>query len=87
MIEPSTCLRERADRPDRRELARPLRDRDRERVRDHEAADEERDPREREQEPLEELMNSFVSARVLCRLRLARCAPAAVGGSTGSSSA
>ena len=33
-----------AERPDRRELARPLGDRDRERVRDHEAADEERDP-------------------------------------------
>ena len=35
----------RAERAQRRELARPLRDRDRERVEDHEGADEERDAR------------------------------------------
>ena len=40
----------RPDRPQRRELARPLGDRDRERVRDDEGAHEERDPAEREQE-------------------------------------
>ena len=43
-----------AEGPDRRELAGALRDRDRERVRDHEAADEERDARKGEQEALEE---------------------------------
>ena len=37
-----------------RELARALRDRDRERVRDHEAADEQRDAAEREQEAAQE---------------------------------
>ena len=44
----------RADRAQRRELARALGDRDRERVRDHEAADEERDAAEREQEAAQE---------------------------------
>ena len=43
-----------ADRAQGGELARPLGDRDRERVRDHERADEERDAAEREQEALEE---------------------------------
>ena len=43
-----------AERAQRRELARALGDRDRERVRDHEAADEERDAAEREQERLQE---------------------------------
>ena len=38
-----------AERAQRRELAHPLSDRDRERVRDHEGADEERDAGEREQ--------------------------------------
>ena len=51
----------RADRPQRRELARPLRDRDRQRVRDHEGADEERNPAEREQECLQEAGEAFVS--------------------------
>ena len=45
----------RADRPQRRELARPLGDGDRERVEDHERADEERDAGEREQEVAEDL--------------------------------
>ena len=40
----------RAERAERRKLARPLGDRDRQRVRDHEAAHEERDAGEREQE-------------------------------------
>ena len=44
-----------ADRPQRRELADPLRDRDRERVEDDERSDEERDRREREQEVLDDL--------------------------------
>ena len=43
-----------AERPQRGELAHPLGDRDRERVRDHERADEERDAREREQDVLQE---------------------------------
>ena len=43
-----------ADRPQGRELARALRDRDRERVCDDERADEERDAPEREQELLQE---------------------------------
>ena len=52
-----------AERPERRELARPLRDRDRERVRDHEAADEERDRRRRRAgSRWRKEMNSFVSA-------------------------
>ena len=54
MTEPQNLLPRRADRAQRRELARPLRDRDRERVRDHERADEERDAAEREQELLQE---------------------------------
>ena len=44
----------RADGAQRRELARALGDRDRERVRDHERADEQRDAAEGEQEVLEE---------------------------------
>ena len=63
-----TCRRERAERPDRRELARALRDRDRERVRDHEAADEERDAGEGEQEALEEGDELVRVGRVLLRL-------------------
>ena len=43
-----------AERPQRRELARPLGDRDRERVEDHERADEQRDPGEGEQEVADE---------------------------------
>ena len=50
-----------AERPQRRELPRPLGDRDRERVRDHEGADEERDAAEGEQELLQERGSSFVS--------------------------
>ena len=56
----------RAERPQRRELARPLRDRDRQRVDDHERADEERDQAEREQEVAEErdeLVGVFASSR------------------------
>ena len=43
-----------AERPQCRELLRPLRDRDRERVEDDERADEERDPAEGEQEVADE---------------------------------
>ena len=68
-----------AERPDRGELARPLRDRDRERVRDHEAADEERDPREGEQEALEEGDELVRPLGVLLRL-LGRERPRARGG-------
>ena len=57
-----------ADRPHGGELARPLRDRDRERVRDHERADEERDPAEREQEALEEAEERLRIACILGRL-------------------
>ena len=73
----------RAERAQRRELARALRDRDRERVRDHEAAHEERDPGEREQEVLQEADEARRVGRVLLRLRARRCAPATCGGSTG----
>ena len=64
-----------ADRPQRRELARPLGDRDRERVEDDEGADEERDAGEREQEvadELRELDRLEVLGRLLGR-RFARC--------------
>ena len=57
-----------AERPDGRELAGALRDRDRERVRDHEAADEERDPGEGEQEAPEEGDELVRVGRVLLRL-------------------
>ena len=60
-----------AERAQRRELARALGDRDRERVRDHEAADEERDAAEREQEVLQEADEARRVRRVLGRLRLA----------------
>ena len=70
-IEPPHLAARRAERPQRRELARPLRDRDRERVRDHERADEERDPAEREQEVLQEVEEALGVLRVLLRLRLA----------------
>ena len=49
----------RPDCPQRRELARPLRDRDRERVRDHERADEERDPAEDEQDVPEDVQEGI----------------------------
>ena len=52
--EQRTCRREAPERPEGRELARALRDRDRERVDDHERADEERDDAEGEQEVAEE---------------------------------
>ena len=55
-----------------RELARSLGDRDRERVRDHERADEERDPAEREQEVLQEVEEAIRVLRVLLGLRLSR---------------
>ena len=76
-IEPSTWRREAAERSQRGELARPLRDRDRERVRDHEAADEQRDPGEGEQEALEEGDELVRVGRVLRRLRRAvrTCVP------------
>ena len=44
-----------AERAQGRELAHPLRDRDRERVGDHEAADEQRDAAEAEQEVLDDV--------------------------------
>ena len=53
--ERSTCCLRRAERAQRRQLARPLRDRDRERVEDHERADEERDAAEAEQEVAEDV--------------------------------
>ena len=55
----------RAERAERRQLPRALGDRDRQRVRDHEAPDEQRDPAEREQEVLEDVEEA---ARVLGRL-------------------
>ena len=70
-IEVRICRARGADRPGRRELTRALRDRDRERVRDHEAADEERDPAEREQEAAQERDEGV-------RLRGVVAAPAAV---------
>ena len=62
-----------ADRPQRRELAGPLSDRDRQRVGDHERADEEGDAAEGEQEVLQEAGEALRVARV--RLRLVRAAP------------
>src|SRR5205085_6393485 len=56
----------------RRELARALRDRDRQRVRDHEAPDEERDAAEGEQELLQEADEALRVLGVLARLRLTR---------------
>ena len=50
-----------AERAQRRELTRALGDRDRERVRDHERADEQRDTAEGEQEVCRKLMKLFVS--------------------------
>jgi hypothetical protein len=62
----------RADRPERRELAHALRDRDRERVEDDERADEERDAREGEQEVADELRERRDVVRLLLRLLVAR---------------
>jgi hypothetical protein len=59
----------RADRPQRRELARALGDRDAERVRDHEGADEESDAREREQEALDERREAADRLLVFFHLR------------------
>ena len=56
----------------RRELTRPLGDRDRERVRDHEDPDEQRHTGEREQEVLEDREEAVGVARLLLRLRLSR---------------
>ena len=61
----------RAERAQRRELARPLRDRDRERVDDHESADEQRDQAEREQEVAQERDELVRLLRVLARLGVA----------------
>ena len=75
---PQHLAARRAERAQRRELAHPLGDRDRERVRDHEGADEERDAREGEQDVLEEgdeAARSFLSSfdlRVRCRGRRRR---------------
>ncbi len=75
----------RADRSQGRELARPLRDRDRERVRDHERADEERDAAEREQERLQEGDELVGVLGVGAGLLLRRSAPGCSGaGSRGS---
>ena len=57
----------RADRAQRRELAGPLRNGDRQRVRDHERADEQRDAAEGEQEALEEAEEARL-ARILVGL-------------------
>ena len=70
----------RAERAQRRELARPLRDRDRERVRDHEAADEERDAAEREQELLQERDERVRVRRVLLSPARSPVRACAVGG-------
>ena len=59
-----------AERPERRELARPLRDRDRERVGDHEGSDEERDPTEDEQERAQERDERVGIRGVFLRLRI-----------------
>ena len=69
-IENRTWPPRRAERSQGRQLTRPLRDRDRERVRDHERADEERDRAEREQEVLQEVEEALGVLRV--RLRLLR---------------
>src|SRR5581483_59313 len=58
----------RSERAKRRELACALRDRDGERVRDHERADEERDAGEREQEAAQERDELIRVLRVLLRL-------------------
>ena len=81
MIEPSSADHERlehdgqehltpggAERAQRGELAHPLRDRDRERVGDHEAADEQRDPAEAEQEVLDEVQTGLRVLAVVGRL-------------------
>ena len=79
---PSTTIENRTWRRDapsvRRvgELARPLLDRDRERVRDHERADEQRDRAEREQEVLQEVEEALGVLRVRLRLLLRRSSPA-----------
>ena len=57
-----------AERAQRRELARPLRDGDRHRVEDHEGADEQRDAGEREQEVLDDLHELVDLGAVLARL-------------------
>ena len=62
----------RSERAQRRELAHALGDRDAERVRDHEGADEERDEAEREQEVLEDRQEAVRVLRRLLRLLLAR---------------
>ena len=64
-----------AERPQRRELARPLGDRDRQRVDDHERADEQRDHAEREQEVAQEGDELVRPLGVLGRLCGRRCAP------------
>ncbi len=69
-----------AERPQRRELARALGDRDRERVEDDERADEQRDHTEREQEVAEERDERVGVLRVLGRLLRRRCAPACPSG-------
>ena len=58
----------RADRPQRRELARPLRDGDRQRVEDHERPDEQGDAREGEQEVADDRRERRDLVRVLGRL-------------------
>ena len=58
----------RADRSQRGELARPLRNRDRERVEDHEGADEQGDTRERQQEVADDRRERRDLAGLLARL-------------------
>ena len=75
----------RAERPQRGELARPLRDRDRQRVDDDERADEERDQSEGEQEVAEERDELVGVLRVLAAPGRRRCAPrCSAAGSRGS---
>ncbi len=69
---PEHLLPRRAERAQRGELARPLGDRDRQRVGDHERADEQRDPAEGEQKALQEGDEVVGVGRVRLRLLAAR---------------
>ena len=82
----ANLLARRADRAQRRELARPLRDGDRHRVEDDERADEERDAAESEQEVADEARElGHLRGVVLCLLDA--CRTCALGGRIGSMSA
>ena len=74
-----------AERAQGRELAGALRDRDRERVGDHERADEERNAREREQERLQEADEAVRVLRVARRLGVRRSSPGCRAAGSGGS--